>query len=58
MRGVIEDERTVQPNPWEQVRRTGESAIKSWIDNTMDKCSCVVVLIGELPIKESGYVMK
>ena len=44
--GVLEDDRPVQPNAWETVRRKSNEAIKRWINNTMDLCSCVVVLIG------------
>lgn len=45
--GIFEEDKPVQPNTWELVRRTEDEAIKGWIDKTMASCSCVVVLIGE-----------
>lgn len=44
--GVIDDDKPVQPNPWEEVRRHSPDTIKRWINGTMASCSCVVVLIG------------
>ena len=44
--GVLEDDAVTLPNPWEEVRRKEHDDIKQWIDNTMIKCSCIVVLIG------------
>lgn len=34
-------------NEWEQVKRNGDSRIKSWIDDNMNKRSCCIVLIGK-----------
>lgn len=45
--GVIEDNKPVTPNKWEEIKRGGESAIKRWIDENIKRSSCVVVLIGE-----------
>ena len=44
--GMIEGNSSVSPNEWEQVKRSGDSAIKKWIDNNMKNRSCVIVLIG------------
>jgi hypothetical protein len=44
--GVLEDNRPVTPNDWEQVKRHGDRAIKKWIDDNMMYKRCVVVLIG------------
>lgn len=44
--GMIEDNAPVTPNDWEQIKRSGNLAIKNWIDNNMKYKSCVVVLIG------------
>ncbi|MBP5489437.1 MAG: TIR domain-containing protein [Lachnospiraceae bacterium] len=45
--GQIEDNKPVSANQWESLRRTGDDAIKNWIDENMKYRSCVVVLIGE-----------
>lgn len=45
--GVIEDNKPVTPNDWEEVKRKGEDSIKKWIDENMKYKSCVVVLVGE-----------
>ena len=45
--GVLEADKPVQANRWEEIKRSGETGIKKWIDATMKQCSCVVVLIGE-----------
>lgn len=45
--GVIEDNKPVTPNKWEEIKRGGDLAIKKWIDENIDRSSCVVVLIGE-----------
>jgi MTH538 TIR-like domain (DUF1863) len=44
--GVIEGQRLLSSNEWEQVKRGGDSAIKRWINEQMTGRSCVVVLIG------------
>jgi hypothetical protein len=45
--GVIEEDKPVTPNKWEEIKRGGDSAIKRWIDNNISRADCVVVLIGE-----------
>lgn len=45
--GVIEDNRPVTPNKWEEVKRDGKIAIENWIDRNIERSECVVVLIGE-----------
>ena len=44
--GVIEGDQTVSPNQWEQVKRSGDKAIKAWIDQQLASRSCAIVLIG------------
>lgn len=44
--GVVEGNAAAHPNTWEQVKRQGDLAIKSWINTNMNGKSCVVVLIG------------
>lgn len=44
--GAIEGDTKVSKNDWEEVKRKGETSIESWIDNNMNGCSCIVVLIG------------
>jgi hypothetical protein len=44
--GAVTGDQVVDDNSWEQVKRGGESAIKSWIDKQMDSCDVVVVLVG------------
>lgn len=45
--GVIEDDKPVTPNRWEEIKRGGDAAIQRWIDNSIARSECVVVLIGE-----------
>jgi len=45
--GVIEDNKPVSENSWEEIRRRGDDAIKKWINDNMCYRSCVIVLIGE-----------
>lgn len=44
--GAIEGNEPVAPNNWEQIKRSGEYAVKKWIDDNMRYKSCVVVLVG------------
>ncbi|HBX18951.1 MAG TPA: hypothetical protein DEF88_00700 [Porphyromonadaceae bacterium] len=44
--GAIEGNAPATSNEWEEVKRKGDNAIQSWIDNSMKYRSCVVVLIG------------
>lgn len=43
--GVVEGNKPVAPNNWEQIKRS-EYAVKKWIDDNMKYKSCVVVLVG------------
>lgn len=45
--GAIEDNKPVEANRWEEIKKGGEAAIKKWIDDTMINKSCVIVLVGE-----------
>ena len=45
--GVIEDNKPVSANDWEDVKKKGKDAIEKWIDDNMKYRSCVVVLVGE-----------
>ncbi|MCE6950114.1 TIR domain-containing protein [Cereibacter sphaeroides] len=42
----LEGNSPVTPNRWEEIKKTGEAAIKKWINDNMTGKSCVVVLIG------------
>ena len=44
--GVIEGNRPVTDNDWEEIKRGGDEAIKRWIDGQMKGKSVVIVLIG------------
>lgn len=44
--GIFENERDVQPNEWEEIKRGGDLEIKRWIDENLKSRSCLVVLIG------------
>lgn len=44
--GMVEGNTPASPNEWEQVKRSGDGAIKKWIDDNMKYRSCVIVLIG------------
>lgn len=44
--GVVEGNKPVAPNNWEEIRRIGKNAVKKWIDDNMKYKSCVVVLVG------------
>lgn len=45
--GVIEDNKPVAVNAWEEIRNKGTASIEKWIDENMKYRSCVVVLVGE-----------
>lgn len=45
--GVIEGNRAVSDNEWEEVVGGGDSAIEEWINDNMKYRSCVIVLVGE-----------
>jgi hypothetical protein len=44
--GMIEGNRPVSANEWEQVKRGGDEAIKKWISDQLSGRSCTVVLVG------------
>jgi hypothetical protein len=44
--GVVEGSPIASDNDWEAIKRGGDRAIQSWIDNQMQGTSCCVVLIG------------
>ena len=44
--GALEDNKPVSDNAWEEVKRSGDNAIKKWIDDNMRYRSCVIVMIG------------
>jgi hypothetical protein len=43
---MIEGNRPVSANEWEQVKKGGDSAIERWITDQLDGRSCTVVLVG------------
>lgn len=44
--GVVEGNRPVTDNEWEEITRGGDPAIERWINLQLDGKSCAVVLIG------------
>lgn len=44
--GVVEGNQPISDNDWEAVKKGGDPAIRSWIDEQMKGKSCAVVLIG------------
>lgn len=44
--GVIEGNRPAPDNDWETIAKTGDLAIKKWIDSQLKYRSCTVVLVG------------
>jgi len=44
--GVIEGNRPVSDNEWEEITSGGDKAITEWIDEQMQGKSCAIVLIG------------
>lgn len=44
--GVVEGSQVASDNDWEAIKRGGEGAIKSWVDQQMVGTSCCVALIG------------
>lgn len=45
--GVVEGNKPASDNDWETVKKSGDAAIKKWIDDQLDGRSCTVVLIGK-----------
>jgi len=44
--GTIVDNKPVSLSKWEELQAGGDSAIRRWIDSSIARASCVVVLIG------------
>ena len=44
--GVVEGDRPASDNDWEQVRRTNTTTITRWIDEQLNRRSCLIVLVG------------
>lgn len=44
--GVVEGNAPVSDNKWEEIKRGGDAAIRTWIDGQLAGRSCVIVLIG------------
>ena len=45
--GVIDGNKPAYDNDWEEIKKKGDNAIQSWIDNQLNGRSCTIVLIGE-----------
>ncbi len=45
--GVVEGDKPVNGNKWEEVKNKSDSVIEAWIDDNLKDKSCLVVLIGE-----------
>jgi len=44
--GSIEGNGIATPNKWEEIKKSGDSAIKKWINENLKGKSCLVVLVG------------
>ena len=44
--GAVEGNQPVSDNDWETITKTGDDAIKTWINDQLSGRSCAVVLIG------------
>jgi Thoeris protein ThsB, TIR-like domain len=44
--GVVDGNKPVNDNDWEEVKKGGEAAIEKWIDEQLKGRSCAVVLVG------------
>lgn len=44
--GVVEGNKPVSDNDWEEVVNKGDESIKRWIDSQMNMRSCLIVLVG------------
>lgn len=45
--GSLEGNSLISDNDWEKVKKRGDSAIDSWIDDQLKGRSCTIVLVGE-----------
>lgn len=46
--GALDGNNPVNKNEWEKIKRSGDSAVKKWIDDNMRYKQCVIVLVGEM----------
>lgn len=44
--GALDGNTPASPNEWERLKRTGDAAVKRWIDDSMRYKRCLLVLIG------------
>lgn len=44
--GAIEEQPIVSGNKWEEIKKRGDPAIRTWIDENMKGRSCLIVLVG------------
>lgn len=44
--GKVDSSSTFSDNEWEEVKEKSDTKIKEWIDNQIEKRSCVIVFIG------------
>lgn len=44
--GAIEGNSAVNANEWEQLKRSGKTAVQNWIDSNLKYKRCLIVLIG------------
>jgi len=51
--GVLEGNKPVSAQKWEEVKGNGKAAIEKWIDDNMKGKSTIVVLVGEETYKRS-----
>jgi len=45
--GVVEGNKPVSDNDWEEITEEGDEAIQNWIDEQLKGRTCTIVLIGE-----------
>lgn len=45
--GALDGKDVIYPNLWEVLKKKSDRAIKQWIDQNLEKKSCVIVLIGQ-----------
>jgi len=44
--GLVEGNKLLADNRWEEVVRKGDSSIQKWIDESLNYKSCTIVLVG------------
>ncbi|MER7541546.1 TIR domain-containing protein [Spirillospora sp. NPDC127506] len=45
--GIVEGNQSIADNAWESLKRTGDVAVKRWINSQLQGRSCAIVLIGQ-----------